>query len=126
MNCGDRSGDGGLVQGVKEAVPEGLVKLLTGNGGEANEFDSEDLAVDPADFAQVDCEGRRLIGQEDSQSHVAAGERRPTAGNGTTGCGEVYQRAFSDKGGAAENDGKSDGETIGGPYPLFVSHACPR
>ena len=86
---------------------------------------AEDVAADPADFPQIDCEGRRLIGQEDIQPHITAGEHRPIAGNGTAGCRQICQHAFADKRGAAEYDGKGDGKAIGGSYLLFASHACP-
>lgn len=125
MSPGDRSGDGGAVEGVKEAAPDGLVKSLTGDGGEANEFNAEDVTADPADFTQIDREGGRLTGQEDIQPHITAGEQRPIAADGAAGCRQVYQGAFADKRGAAEYDGKGDGKTIGGPYQLFASHACP-
>ena len=112
-------------QGMKNAAPDGLVELPAGDGGKTNEFDAEDVAADPADFSQVDGKGRRLIGQENIQPHITAGVHRPIAGNGAAGCGQVYQGAFAHKRGAAEDHGKGDGKTIGGPCLLLASHACP-
>lgn len=123
--CGDGSGGGGAAQRTKEAVPDSPVELLTGHGGEADKFDAEDPAPDPANFAQVNGERRRVVGHEDVQPDIAAGKHCAIAGDGAAGGGQIGQRAFAHKGGAAENDGVGDGKAISGACLVIVSHAVP-
>ena len=122
---GDGSGDGRAAEGAKKAVPDKLVELLMGHGGETDEFDPEDRAADPANLAQVDHERWRVVRHEDVQPDIAAGEHRSIAGDGAAGCRQVRQRAFAHAWGAAENDRVGDGKAIGGPCLMPVSHAVP-
>lgn len=114
-----------MAKGVKEAGPDNPVELSMGNGGETDEFDSEDVAVDPANLAQVNREGRRVIGHQDIQPDIAAGEHRAIAGDGATGRGQVCQQSFAYEWSAVENDRVGEGKAIGGPCLMPVSHAVP-